>query len=193
MNDFLTKIKALTDTAKQSAASQIKQDISAILNRKIVQPWQEIFPGPDKNILIEIENDPIGYFLQIKVNEGTSPFLINERSLGFRWFFGFILFTEFRKVRADENGEYLFLFDEPASNLHESSQQKLLSLFDNLIDKSKIIYSTHSPYLINPKFILNCFIVKDEGRNTHFGGSGHCNYKESHQNINLKVIILDKI
>ncbi|MCK4524814.1 MAG: AAA family ATPase [Candidatus Andersenbacteria bacterium] len=166
VNDFLTKIKALTDTAKQSAASQIKQDISAILNRKIVQPWQEIFPGPSKNILIEIEKDLIGHFLQIKVNEGTSPFLINERSLGFRWFFGFILFTEFRKARTGENGEYLFLFDEPASNLHESSQQKLLSLFDSLIDKSKIIYSTHSPYLINPKFILNCFIVKDEGRST---------------------------
>ena len=166
LNDFLTKIKALTDTAKQSAASQIKQDISAILNRKIVEPWNEIFPGPNKNILIEPGNDTTGYFLQIKVNEGTSPFLINERSLGFRWFFGFILFTEFRKARTDENGEYLFLFDEPASNLHESSQQKLLSLFDNLIDKSKIIYSTHSPYLINPRFILNCFIVKDEGRNT---------------------------
>jgi len=165
INDFLTKIKALTDTAKQSAASQIKQDVSAILNRKIVEPWNEIFPGPSKNILIEPGNDTTGYFLQIKVNEGTSPFLINERSLGFRWFFGFILFTEFRKARTNENGEYLFLFDEPASNLHESSQQKLLSLFDNLIDKSKIIYSTHSPYLINPKFILNCFIIKDEGRN----------------------------
>jgi len=164
LSDFLTKLKALTDTAKQSAASQIKQDISSILNQKIVVPWQEIFPGPNKSILIETGNDQTGYFIQLKVNEGTSSFLINERSLGFRWFFGFILFTEFRKARIDESGEYLFLFDEPASNLHESSQQKLLSLFEKLIDKSKIIYSTHSPYLINPKFILNCFIVKDTGR-----------------------------
>ncbi|MBU1783208.1 MAG: AAA family ATPase [Patescibacteria group bacterium] len=164
LNDFLTKLKALTDTAKQSASSQIKQEISSILNQKIVAPWQEIFSGPNKNIIIETGNDQTGYFIQLKVNEGTSHFLINERSLGFRWFFGFILFTEFRKARADESGEYLFLFDEPASNLHESSQQKLLSLFEKLIDKSKIIYSTHSPYLINPKFILNCFIVKDTGR-----------------------------
>jgi len=164
LSDFLTKLKALNDTAKQSASSQIKQEISSILNQKIVTPWQEIFPGPNKNIIIETEKDQTGYFIQLKVNEGTSPFLINERSLGFRWFFGFILFTEFRKARADESGEYLFLFDEPASNLHESSQQKLLSLFEKLIDKSKIIYSTHSPYLVNPKFILNCFIVKDAGR-----------------------------
>ena len=165
LTDFLTKIKALNEPALQSAASQIKQEISSILNRKIVLPWQEIFPGPGKDILIGTGNDTTGYYLQMKVNEGTSPFLITERSLGFRWFFGFILFTEFRKAREDEKGEYLFLFDEPASNLHESSQQKLLTLFENLIDKSKIIYSTHSPYLINPKFILNCFIVKDEGRN----------------------------
>lgn len=164
LNDFLTKLKSLTDPAKQSAASQIKQEISSILNREIVAPWQEIFPGPNKNIIIETGNDQIGFFIQLKVNEGTSAFLLNERSLGFRWFFGFILFTEFRKARADESGEYLFLFDEPASNLHETSQQKLLSLFERLINKSKIIYSTHSPYLINPKFILNCFIVKDKGR-----------------------------
>ena len=164
LTDFLTKLKTLNDAAKQAAASQIKQDISSILNRKIVTPWQEIFPGPNKNIIIETNHDQTGYYLQLKVNEGTSPFLINERSLGFRWFFGFILFTEFREARDGESGEYLFLFDEPASNLHENSQKKLLSLFEKLIDKSKIIYSTHSPYLINPKIILNCFIVKDKGR-----------------------------
>lgn len=179
LTDFLTKIKTINEPAKLSAASQIKQEISSILKREIVTPWQEIFPGPSKNILIDTGYDLTGYYLQMKVNEGTSAFLITERSLGFRWFFGFILFTEFRKAREAEHGEYLFLFDEPASNLHESSQQKLLTLFEKLIDKSKIIYSTHSPYLINPKFLLNCFIVKDEGRN----GDADWNFRQ-----NIKAI-----
>ncbi len=164
ITDFLTKLKATADPAQQTAAGQIKNEIATILNRKILTPWHDIFPGPSKNILIETNNDNIGYYLQIKVSEGTSPFLINERSLGFRWFFGFILFTEFRKGRDGEQGEYVFLFDEPANNLHERSQQKLLTLFENLTIKAKIIYSTHSPYLINRKSILNAFVVKDEGR-----------------------------
>ena len=99
------------------------------------------------------------------INEGRNTFSINERSLGFRWFFAFILFTEFRKARADEAGEPLFLFDEPASNLHESSQKRLLASFERLSNKSKVVYSTHSPYLLNPRFILNTFIVRDVGRN----------------------------
>ena len=173
--------------------AQIKQEISSILNQKIVAPWQEIFPGPNKNIIIETGNDQTGYFIQLKVNEGTSPFLINERSLGFRWFFGFILFTEFRKARADESGEYLFLFDEPASNLHESSQQKLLSLFEKLIDKSKIIYSTHSPYLINPKFILNCFIVKDTGRENSNDYDFRQNIKAIHTNNLWQITQMKKL
>jgi len=162
--DFLTKIKDLDTPSSQAAASQIKQQVSSILNMKILEPWEQIFAGASKTIIIEISNDATGWFLQIKINEGTTTFLVNERSLGFRWFFGFILFTEFRKAREDENGEYLFMFDEPASNLHESSQQKLLDLFENLTDRSKILYTTHSPYLLSPKFILNAYVVKDEGR-----------------------------
>lgn len=187
LTDFLTKLKSSTDQGQQSAASQIKQEISAILNRKIVTPWQQIFSGPSKNILVETENDSIGYFLQIKVGEGTSPFLIKERSLGFRWFFGFILFTEFRKERDGEHGEYIFLFDEPASNLHERSQQKLLALFENLTSNAKIIYSTHSPYLINKKSILNAFVVKDEGRND----SENWNFKQDIKSIPYRRFVAD--
>jgi predicted ATPase len=164
VTDYLSKLKATSDPSKQSAATQIKQQISTTLSRKIVSPWQQIFPGPSKSISIETDHDNFGYYLQIKITEGSCVFLVNERSLGFRWFFGFILFTEFRKKRQDEHGEYVFLFDEPASNLHERSQQKLLALFENLIDGAKIVYSTHSPYLINPKSILNAFVVKDVGR-----------------------------
>lgn len=164
LSDFLTKIKDLDTSSSQAAASQIKQQVSSILNMKILEPWEQIFAGASKTIIIEISNDATGWFLQIKINEGTTTFLVNERSLGFRWFFGFILFTEFRKAREDENGEYLFMFDEPASNLHESSQQKLLDLFEKLTDRSKILYTTHSPYLLSPKFILNAYVVKDEGR-----------------------------
>lgn len=162
--DFLTKVKNQHVAASQAAADQIKQQAANILNRKILEPWAQIFGGANKTIILEIKNDTTGWFLEIKINEGTTNFLVNERSLGFRWFFGFILFTEFRKARPDENGEYLFMFDEPASNLHESSQQKLLTLFKSLTDQSKIVYTTHSPYLLSPEYILNAYVVKDFGR-----------------------------
>ncbi|MCK5176653.1 MAG: AAA family ATPase, partial [Candidatus Aenigmarchaeota archaeon] len=164
LNDFITKLKALSDEGKQESANQIKREIATKLNEIIVKPWQEIFPNsPNKTIEIITNYDDTSYYLQIKINEGASSFYINERSLGFKWFFGFLLSTEFRKARPEENGEYVFLFDEPANNLHQNSQQKLLNLFEKLTNNAKIIYSTHSHYLLNQKFILNAFIVKDEG------------------------------
>ncbi|KKR15267.1 MAG: hypothetical protein UT42_C0006G0004 [Candidatus Falkowbacteria bacterium GW2011_GWA2_39_24] len=167
LENFVAKLKATVDDGKQESASQIKREIGTKLNETIVDPWQSIFPNsPRKTIEIVTGNDVNTFYLQIKINEGASSFYINERSLGFKWFFGFLLSTEFRKARQTESGEYLFLFDEPANNLHQSSQQKLLALFENLTDKAKIIYSTHSHYLLSSKFILNTFIVIDEGRTT---------------------------
>jgi len=167
LSDFLGKLKALSDDGKQESANQIKREIATKLSEIIVAPWQEIFPNtPNKTIEIITGNDSGGFYLQIKINEGASSFYINERSLGFKWFFGFLLSTEFRKARPNEHGEYIFLFDEPANNLHQNSQQKLLTLFEKLVNNAKIIYSTHSHFLLNPKFLLNTFIIKDEGRNT---------------------------
>lgn len=163
INDFLDKIKR-----GDPAAEAIKQRIAIQLKEKIIQPWSEVFPGQRKDVNIKVESDNYGYFIILNISIWGSTFSISEMSLWFRRFFSFILFTEFRKSRNAEAWEYLFLFDEPASNLHEHSQQKLLNIFDKLVanDRAKIIYSTHSPYLINPKYILTSFIIKDEWRNS---------------------------
>jgi len=164
LTDFLSKLKDIGAPASEAAATAIKEQVSKELNEKILTPWNEIFADTGKSIKIETGNDTTGYFIKVRINEGQNTFLVNERSLGFRWFFGFILFTEFRKRRDGEQGEYLFLFDEPASNLHESSQKKLLDIFKSLTDNAKIIYTTHSPYLLSPEFLLSTYVVIDQGR-----------------------------
>ncbi len=55
------------------------------------------------------------------------------------------------------------MFDEPASNLHSSAQQQLLKSFENLGHDTKIIYTTHSHYLINANWLESTYIVKNEG------------------------------
>ena len=157
----LDRIKNKKD---DDALDKILNEMSQKLNNTIITPWRQVFSNSRKmEIEIKLENDENKYFLKFSIKEETNSFNIEDRSLGFRWFFSFLIFTEFRKAREEEKSEYLFLFDEPASNLHQKNQQTLLSLFENLTNKSKIIYSTHSHYLLNPKFLLNTLIVKDEG------------------------------
>jgi predicted ATP-dependent endonuclease of OLD family len=73
------------------------------------------------------------------------------------------LFTQFRPFRKDSPQNVIYLFDEPASNLHSSAQKQLLKSFENLIKNSKIIYTTHSHHLINPNWLESTYVVKNEG------------------------------
>ncbi len=150
----------------EGALESLLGDISQKLTEVIFKGWNEVFLKDSKEIEITTSRDSEkGYYLQLKIKQGKDRFSIDERSLGFRWFFSFLLFTEFRKERKEDFGETLFLLDEPASNLHQKSQIKLLDIFDRLSEKCKIMYSTHSHYLINPKHLAGTYIVKNRAIN----------------------------
>lgn len=122
---------------------------SAAVTRLIFGRWNKIF-GEDtrgKEILISYEieegekSDQRGLVvktsehdvaIKFQIRDGTRRFNVNDRSLGFRWFFAFMLFTQFRVARAGLNRKLLFLFDEPASNLHAAAQQKLIECFPEI-------------------------------------------------------------
>lgn len=132
--------------------------------------WEKIFSRDtsSKEIMLEIDKDDNEdetrnkwWYITVNIKQNGEFFSVNERSLGFCWFFSFLIFTEFRKVRTHEWEELIFLLDEPASNLHQKSQQKLLEVFDELSTWCKIIYSTHSHHLISPKHLSWAFIVRN--------------------------------
>lgn len=99
--------------------------------------------------------------IKFQIRDGTRRFNINDRSLGFRWFFSFMLFTQFRVARSSSvSRPLLFLFDEPASNLHAAAQQKLIESFPEIgKNENVLMYSTHSHYMIEPKWLEQTFIV----------------------------------
>ena len=142
----------------------------------VVTTWGRMFNWGNKRIVVghgekELAPQPVAegetppplksYYLEISLEEGSEPYKISERSLGFNWFFAFLLFTQFRKSRKADPGETLFLLDEPASNLHSTAQKKLPEVFEKLADSSKLIYSTHSHHLIRGTWLENAYIVQN--------------------------------
>lgn len=98
-------------------------------------------------------------YVKFQIKDGTRRFDVNDRSLGFRWFFSFMMFTQFRVAREGAR-PILFLFDEPASNLHAAAQQKLIDSFPEITKGNHTLaYSTHSHYMIEPKWLEQTFIV----------------------------------
>lgn len=88
----------------------------------------------------------------------TVPF--DERSRGFVWFFSF--YAYFSNLRADTNRETILLLDEPGLSLHASGQADVLNFIeDKLAPNNQVIYTTHSPFLIDTQRIDRVRTVQD--------------------------------
>lgn len=111
----------------------------------------------ESNTLVSTKEHDV--YIRFQVKDGTRRFSVNDRSLGFRWFFAFMLFTQVRTVRTSSR-PVLFLFDEPAANLHAAAQQRLIESFPEIaIDQHSLAYTTHSHYMIEPAWLEQTFIV----------------------------------
>ena len=166
------------DTDKDGVDNLISK-MAGELDNKITKAWKELFSNAGKisfkEITLVCESVENGVNLSFKVKTHSNQVLsVNEKSKGFKWFFAFLLFTEFRKNRSRN---ILFLLDEPASNLHSSAQQKLLKAISDLSDKSLVIYSTHSHHLINPNWLAGAYVVMNENI-TQENLSGDINLQE---------------
>jgi len=149
---------------------------SATVTKVVFGRWNKIFGEDAKGKEIVITFDPMkgekkdqngnlietnqhDVCIKFTIKDGTRRFAVNDRSLGFRWFFAFMLFTQFRVARAGSR-PLLFLFDEPASNLHSAAQQKLIECFPEIAKgQNALAYTTHSHYMIEPKWLEQTFIV----------------------------------
>lgn len=152
----------------KSSMQSVLDKLSSKIESIVFLIWKSILKISGEGLSITLgqtlEEDDEGYYLQVKVKEGDQTYFIRERSLGFRWFFSFVLFTHFRVYRSKNYENSIFLLDEPASNLHPSAQTKLLEAFDNLPDEQMIIYTTHSHHMINPNWLAGTFVVKNEAK-----------------------------
>ena len=131
----------------------------------VFNAWNKIFgiQVSDKEIIVGCDSESNKYYLEFKLKDSDGFYLISERSLGFRWFFVFLLLTQYRGYRKKGPKNVLFLLDEPASNLHATAQIQLINSLDKLRENSKVIYTTHSHYMINPDWLEGIFVVKNEG------------------------------
>lgn len=146
------------ETARQRVNSMQTQ-----VNTKITSAWKDLFKRKRPHFKeIKLISTPQNGLLRISfkvTSERGIDFPINDRSKGFKWFFSFLIFTEFRKNRSRN---ILFLLDEPASNLHSSAQGKILNALENLSKDAMVVYSTHSHYLIKPEWLKGAYIVINE-------------------------------
>jgi predicted ATP-dependent endonuclease of OLD family len=94
-------------------------------------------------------------------------FYVSDRSKGFYWFFNFVMKLEFNpKARYESRYNCIYLLDEPGSYLHASAQSNLCKKLSELSKNNKVIYCTHSHYLLDPDYIpLNSIRIAEKDSN----------------------------
>lgn len=84
----------------------------------------------------------------------------DDRSKGFVWFFSFL--TYFSSIEEQEECDLVLLLDEPGLNLHALAQNDFLRFIDErLAPKHQVIYTTHSPFMINLNHLDRIRTVQD--------------------------------
>lgn len=165
------------DTSSRDIFDARQTKLQEKIGKEVFSSWGKLFNTNELQAKasiqlrfgIEQNEKDNNFYVEIKIKENSDLFSISERSLGFRWFFSFLFFILFRKNRKTDLGETLFLLDEPASNLHSAAQKKLLETFERFVDNKekplKLLYTTHSHYMINPQWLEGAFVVKNKAVN----------------------------
>ncbi len=140
--DFIEAMKSGMTGKRTSLRTKINQSIS----EKINDPFHAFYDVEKINLSVEFDSN-IAKF-SVSAENGTQM-LLSERSDGLKWYL-----NTFIDARAQEQSmsHVVYLFDEPGTSLHVNAQRKLLELFSELADSSKenqVIYTTHSPYMLD--------------------------------------------
>lgn len=107
-----------------------------------------------------------GNHFRIWVSDDLRPeeIELEGRSKGLQWFFSF--FLVFLVESKDTHSNCILLLDEPGLSLHPVAQQDLIEFFQSLSNQNQLLYTTHSPFLVNPSFLgdIKALYVDDAGR-----------------------------
>jgi predicted ATPase len=84
----------------------------------------------------------------------------DERSTGFVWFFSFLVW--FNQLKQTYGNNLIILLDEPGLSLHARAQNDLLRYInEQLRPYYQVIYTTHSPFMIDADNLLSARTVED--------------------------------
>jgi len=117
-----------------------------------------------EKISIKLGVDSQRYYFTVSSDGQNGAFNFSERSNGLKWYLCFFI-----ALRAAGIGKKaLLLLDEPAVHLHVDAQKEVLKLFDNLeINGKQIIYTTHSPAMLDISHLSRIRTIQKEKENTH--------------------------
>lgn len=121
--------------------------------------WQQ-----DDQFRLSVDYKSGFFFFEITDRTGAK-YTFNERSSGLRYFLSYYIQAKAIE-RVNEGRGSVVLMDEPDSFLSIAAQRNLLQVFESLVSTKaasgtcQLVYTTHSPFLINRNFPKRVVLVR---------------------------------
>ena len=143
------------------------ETISNLLTEEIFEYWTQ-----NKHLDVDFRCDPglpgdpppfnSGFVFSTRIKNRRHRVTVNfdERSTGFIWFFSFLIW--FSQIKNEYDNNVILLLDEPGLSLHGTAQRDLLRYFEEkLRPYYQLIYTTHSPFMLDPTHIFSIRTIED--------------------------------
>lgn len=127
---------------------------SATMTKKFEDWWEQ------KKYKFRYDVD--GQFFRVWVSDNLDPSEIelDQRSAGMQYFFSF--YVVFLEEASGAHQNSILLLDEPGLHYHGTAQMKAVKFLQKISQDNQLLYSTHSPFMIDGDKLSNVRIVYED-------------------------------
>jgi energy-coupling factor transporter ATP-binding protein EcfA2 len=133
------QIRAVAE--KKTEREVLLQSASTDLTQKFRDWWKQ------GDYRLRFQADGNHFRIWISDDKRPEEIELEGRSTGLQWFLSF--FLVFLVESAGEHEGSVLLLDEPGLSLHPIAQEDLSAFFENLSGTNQIMYTAHSPFMVD--------------------------------------------
>ena len=158
-----------TDAKAAAAESQRMADKRRILMSSAANSMTKEFAAwwEQRKHKFHYEIDGLQFRVWVSDDLDASEIELDQRSAGMQYFFSFLLV--FLTESAGRHANSILLLDEPGLQFHGTAQQKTVEFLRKLSADNQLLYTTHSPFMVDADRLEDVRVVT-EGKN-NFGST----------------------
>ena len=163
-NEFIEDLSKVSDLditlLQESENDRKKKQHKKEVNIELNTDYDEFWTQDETSLSVDWDNKNLKFWIE----EDNIPYAPKHRSKGKMWHLSFYIKLT---AHASKENPPIVLIDDPGLHLHAKAQKDILKKLESVGETSRVIYSTHSPYLIDSENLDRVWLVqREEGEGT---------------------------
>ena len=158
IDDLINRLSIPNTDERRKAINKIILERHAIMDsagQEMTKQFQNWWPQRRHTFHYNLDYEQFTVYVSDDID--ASQIELEERSQGLQYFFSF--FLRFLVEAEQTHKGSIILLDEPGLYYHGTAQQKTVEFLNNLSDKNQLLYTTHSPFMIDGEHLEDTRIV----------------------------------